>query len=386
MPELNSTQLLEQARKETGLQDIGEEFFLGFQRLVSSIDNETPLSVIGLPAARQRMLRLLTNQLRFQADLKAHPEILEQELLPPVFVSGLPRVGSTKLHRLLAESGDFQAMLFWQGFNHAPFPDAKTNEPDPRIEDAVAYIKWRSMQNPATLAGHYVEASEYEEETYLLEYTFSTYWPTSYFEVPSYLAELKTVDHDSAYLYLRQALQYLQWQFHRDHSRPWVLKSPLNLGYEASIVKNFPEAKFLMLHRDPVTVIPSLAALAGQMRKLYCATVPAESNIARWALAEYSESVDRMLAWRDGVHQTDIMDIAYADVQDHDLKTIRDVYIFLGRELSASAERKISDWLGINRQHQHGVHHYSLESSGLSEGDINEKFSSYKTRFGGYLR
>jgi hypothetical protein len=384
---LNAEQLLEQAQRTTGARDLGHpRFFAGFQRLVRAIDTESPLTEDGRRAAEIRLLRLLKNQLRFQADIAAHPEILEQKLAPPVFVSGLPRVGSTKLHRLLAEGGDFQSMMFWQSYNHARIPGAAPGEPDPRIAEAIDYLTWRSARNPATVAAHFMAAQEPEEETYLLEYGFSNYWPDTYFGIPSYLAALpEFADHDATYLYLRQSLQYLQWQFYRDNPKPWVLKSPLNLGHESHIAKHFPGAVFLILHRDPATVIPSTAALAAQIRKLYCATERSVPELARWTLGEYSSSMERVLAWRDSGPDNPLLDIAYRDVQDDDMAVVTRVYELLGRPLSAEAAARMEVWRVENARHKHGVHEYSLESSGLTAEEINTAFATYIERFGKYL-
>ncbi len=382
----SAEQLIAEARQETGLADFGDGRFLdGLRRLVAGIEAESALSPRGVLALRERMRRLLRNQLRFRADLAAYPEILEQELRAPVFVQGLPRVGSTKLHRLLAESGCFQSLLFWQVYNHARVPGVAAGMQDPRRADAVAYIRWRSAQNPKTLAGHYVEANEPEEETYLLEYTFSNYWMTGYFEIPGYLASLADADHDAAYLYLRQALQYLQWQFHRAAPRPWVLKSPLNFGFEASIARNFPDAKFLVLHRDPVKVIPSVTALAGQMRRLYCRDEPDEPHFAAWALPEYAAEARRHMAWRASAPAGQVMDIGYADIQDREMEMMPALCEFLGQPLTVDAAAQMRAWLAKNPQHQHGVHEYSLRQSGLTEAEIRAAFGPYLERFKAYL-
>ena len=114
----SATDLLRTARVRTGFNELGNgRFFAALDQLVHSINTESQVSADGLQATHERLLRLLVNRLRFQADLIRHPEILAERLLPPLVICGLPRVGSTKLHQLLAKSGDFQALLFWQGLS-----------------------------------------------------------------------------------------------------------------------------------------------------------------------------------------------------------------------------------------------------------------------------
>ena len=78
-----------------------------------------------------------------QRAITEHPEILDEEILPPVFVTSLPRTGSTKLHRMLAATGDFNGLPFWMSYNIAPFPDTEdTGGPDLRIAAAEEHLRW----------------------------------------------------------------------------------------------------------------------------------------------------------------------------------------------------------------------------------------------------
>ncbi|MET0985240.1 MAG: sulfotransferase [Steroidobacteraceae bacterium] len=383
---LTAQQLLEQATARTGLTDLGDDAFLPtLDQLVRSIDRESTLTNEGRTAAQERYIRVLSNRLRFTEDLKRHPEILDTRLLPPVIICGLPRVGSTKLHRLLAESQDFQALIFWQGFNPAPFPNSPADGPDPRIAAAVEFLAWRARSNPATNAGHYMAALEPEEDTYLLEYTLLTYWPTSYFEVRSFLAWLKTQNRDRCYEYVRKLLQYLQWQFHRDRPRPWVLKSPPNLGYEDLMAKHLPGARFVVLHRDPVEVIPSTAAIVREVRRLYCGAAPDVKQVGTWAIEQYADDMSRHMAWRKNAPPDSILDLPYSAVRDDDIDAVRRVYEFCGMTLSAEAEARMREWSRENSQHMHGVHEYSLDEAGLTAEQIEHQFKEYIERFGTFM-
>jgi Sulfotransferase family len=381
-----ASQLLDIARERTGLSDLGEGDFLpALEQLVASIDREATLTEDGRRAAQERFIRLLVNRLRFQADLDRHPGILDERVVPPVVICGLPRVGSTKLHRLLAEGQDFQTLLFWQGFNPAPMPAPPDGGEDPRIAEAVRFLEWRARLNPATNAAHYMAALDPEEDTYLLEYTLRTYWPISYFEVPGFLAWLRTQDRDDAFRYVSRLLKYLQWQFHHDAPRPWVLKSPPNLGYENHLARHLPGARFVVLHRDPVDVIPSAAAIVREVRRLYGGAPAACSKVAAWGLEEFASAMDRHVAWRDTKPANAVLDIAYRDVRDHDIDVVRRVYEFCGMELTRDAEARMADWSRVNSQHKHGVHQYSLEESGLTSAQIERRFSTYIGRFGPLL-
>ena len=126
---INANEILDQAKSETGLSDLGEPlFFEGLNRLIDSINNEANLNEIGIQAQPIRIQGLLTNRLRFEEDLKKFPEILDQEIIAPIVIVGLPRTGSTMTHRLLASDPNHTAMLWWEGRYPALLPGEKRGD------------------------------------------------------------------------------------------------------------------------------------------------------------------------------------------------------------------------------------------------------------------
>jgi hypothetical protein len=181
-------------------------------------------------------------------------------------------------------------------------------------------------------------------------------------------------------------LQYLQWQFPSAQAQPWVLKSPPNLGFEAEMAQQFPGARFVMLHRDPTEVIPSLVAIVREIRRLYGEGAGDLKKVGVWALDEYSTSMSRHLQWRKIVPANSVLDIAYTDIRDDYISVVKRVYDFCGLKLSTHALERMGTWAGDNEQHKHGVHQYTIEESGLSNDLINEHFSEYLSGFDTLIR
>ncbi|UZW57534.1 sulfotransferase [Sphingobium sp. JS3065] len=353
----------------------------GFERLIASVNQEARIG--DAAALRERYLRLLSNRLRFERDLSAEPGILEERLAPPLVIIGLPRVGSTKLQRLLGASGDFQDLLFWQTFNAGP---ANRGEgPEARIADAMRFLRWRSAANPKVDAAHHLAATAPEEEMYLKELSFTISWPMAYLNVPSFIDWLRGADHDYVFEELRRLLQYHQWQFHRGGKRPYILKAPPNLGFEEEISRHFPDARFIMLHRDPVDVIPSLGALSAQVRCLYSAGEPDVASVTRWWFDEFDMAMQRHLRWRDRKPQSAVLDVGYQELLQDDLGVVRRIYAFLGMELGEQHCVTLMRASSSNQQHAQGRHEYSLATGGVGRDEIAEAFSVYSQRFADYL-
>ena len=384
---LTADQLLQTARDQTGLTDLGDDRFLpAFRKMIAAINADTRFSEDGRTRSEARFLRLLVNRLRAAADFKAHPEILDEVIVPPLIILGLPRTGSTKLQRMIGQTDDFRGLLMWQGYNVAPFPDAKPGEEDPRIEDAARFLSWRSSTHAGISKAHHTEAKEPEEELYLVEMSFTNWAAGGYYEIPEYLAWIRSVDRDYVFKYVREMLQYMQWQHYRGQPpKPWILKTPPNLGHEGAILKHFPGAHFVMLHRDVRDAIPSLISLGNSMRHQYIADPPSLPALGAWLLDEADDMLKRHMAWRDSMPNPPVIDVAYDDVLHKDMETVQRIYDFAGVTLQPADRAAMQAWSEGNGQHRHGEHIYSLEGTGLTEEVILARLADYRRRFAAYL-
>lgn len=389
MPRFSYTadDLLKLARERAGLTDFGDERFMpAFRMMVHGLTVDMPVTPAGEELARERFLRLLVNRLRANADFEAHPEIFEEEIAAPLIVLGLPRTGSTKLHRMMGAADSVRSLLMWQGYNPAPFPGGASGEDDPRIEDAARFLAWRASRNASINKAHHAEAKEPEEELYLIELSFANWASVGYYFSPTYLSWLRGQDRDYVYDYMRQMLQYVQWQHHRGAPpKRWILKSPPNLGLEASMLKAFPDARFVMLHRDLMSVIPSWISLTQSMLHQYAETQPGKPEVAQAMMAEAEDMLAKQAAWRASLAKPPILDVAYDEVMRDEMAVIRRVYDFAGMELTPAAEQAMRAWAEANGQHRHGEHVYSLDGSGMTEADILGRLKSYAERYSAYM-
>ena len=100
---LDADTLVAAARAVDGLQDFGDDSYREpLERLLWSLEHEADLNAIGRPAMYQRMLDILSTRLRVQEWLRRHPEIRDEEIVAPLVIVGLPRTGTTMLHRTIA--------------------------------------------------------------------------------------------------------------------------------------------------------------------------------------------------------------------------------------------------------------------------------------------
>lgn len=386
MNRLDVAELLNAARARSGLADFGpDDFREGLDILVKGINEE--VHVDRWDELRERFLRLLTNRLWFADDLKAHPEILDEDVGSPIVISALPRTASTKLHRMLGASGDFRVTPMWQTHMFARIPGEPEGGRVRRIAETKEYEDWQYRISPGLLTGHPMFTHEPEEDKDLGEYTFRHTTLLGMFSSVSYAQWVMQADMTPMYDYLLMQLKYLQWQAREwgDNVRkPWLLKTPCHFGYEAHLQRIFDQPRFIVTHRDPVKCIPSISTASLAARKLYSDEDTA-TNIGASVSALFSHCARVHLDWRERNPQTRILDLGFAEINGDGMSAVRKVYDFFGMPMSAQAEAGMRGWEDNNRRERHAPSQYSSEMIGMTDQEIRAAFEPYTARFSDLL-
>lgn len=377
---LDPEQLLAAARRRTGLDDFGDPAFREpFERIVRSLDGEARLNLIGRIAARQDLLRLLSNRLRMIDDAKRHPEILAGAVRRPIFVTGLPRTGTTLLHGLLAQDPASRAPLTWEMMYPSP-PRRRSAGRDRRVTLADRQIRWFHRLNPAFRSIHPTGAELPEECLVIASHAFVSFQFQTMYDVPSYESWLEQQDLRPSYHWHRFFLQHLQW---RSPAERWVLKAPAHLfGFEA-LFDAYPDAGIVLTHRAPLEVAASLASLTTVLRGTFSDAVDplavGGEMSRRWCGA-----LQGALAQRDAgrVPAGSVVDVLYPDLMRDPIGVVERIYRAFSLDLTAAAEARMRAFLAANPKDKSGRHRYTLEEFGLDAGEEGARYADYARRFG----
>jgi len=381
---LSADALLEKARRSSGIDIDDVEAREPLQIVVDSLNRESRLSLRGLGAMEDRLLRLLDNRLRMARDLLGHPEILDQKIIAPVFVFGLPRSGTTKLQKLLCSTGDYTALPLWKAHNPSLLTGDRNERPDTRIQDTEEYVRWIDRHSPGIRSVHRFDAHEPEEVNPILEHNFRSAYLPAFVQIPSYIEWFATQPPQLSLQYLKRVLQYLQWQFGIDDAKPWVLKNPTFLGLEPVLKEVFPDATLLVTHRRPAEIISSAASLIVNFHKLYSdADVTNAAGIMM--LEGQAYAIDRHLKNRASPAAPDIIDIGYGELTTASMGAVDKIYRRIGQPLSEQARSNMARWECNNQQHKFGAHRYALADFALSNALIDRQFGEYLQQFDAYF-
>ncbi|MEM1114793.1 MAG: sulfotransferase [Pseudomonadota bacterium] len=252
--------ILADAREATGLSDFGRMDFLDRLTVIcEEWEADQGLNGIGRMGLRGRLLTHAKNRLLIQDLLFRHPEIHSIEIERPIIVVGLPRSGTTHLLNLLAADSRLRAMPFWESAEPVPNPldMPRDDGVDPRYQRCAE--AWEMMQQTVPLLGamHPQDPDHINEEIELMQPNFGSYNYEWYSYSPRWRDYYLQMDQLPHYEYMKTAIKVLQFQQSPELPRRWVLKSPMHLENLTEVQAVFPDATFVVTHRDPVSVIQS---------------------------------------------------------------------------------------------------------------------------------
>jgi hypothetical protein len=379
-PVLDADVLIAAARRETGLHEFGPEPLREpLARLCDSLCREVPLSGAGRESARRRLMSLLATRLRLQDLWRRRPEILALPVEAPWFIVGLPRSGTTFLHRLLASDPGLRSAPLWEIMNPLPAGDieAPQPQPDPRIAMAEQALAALHRVAPGLQAMHEMEAQAPDEELNLLALGFCSMGFEFSFGVPSYVQWYAQQDQREGYRFFRKVLQTLQWL---RGGRHWVLKAPSHMEQLGPLLHVFPDATVIQTHRDAVTATVSLASLTCHGVHAYF-DQPDPTRVGRCM----SEAVERLLRAivRDRAEgDPRFVDVHFVPLMADPIEIVRRVYAAAGRELGAPAEQAMRRWFEEHPRGRHGAHAYTASEFGIDPGERHAALAFYHRRFG----
>ena len=304
-------ELLAAARGATGLDDFGDDSFLeGLERLVRSLRDEASMNAVGEAAVPYLIVNLLTHRLQIEEWYRRHPEIDDEPIEAPLIGLGLPRTGSTALSFLLAEDPDARSLRAWEAKRPCP-PPSTVEGPDPRIAQAEAEDAHRDKLAPRLADLLPSTATGPEECQDLMALDFKAHYFQAFAYIPSYSRWLLDADLTSTYLYERRVLKLLQWG---TPAKPWRLKCPTHLLFLDHLDRAFPDARFVMTHRDPTEVLVSVADLYAEVGSQFNDVLDA-GYLGALNLEHWSTAMERVVAFRDAGADDRFYDLDFRAVQ-----------------------------------------------------------------------
>src|SRR5262249_10872539 len=139
------------------------------------------LGLFGRFATRWDTVRFLTNLLRLRHQETIAPEIAEQRIDQPIFITGVPRSGTTYLHHLLANDPANRIPRIWQLIHPYPLAGAPPGN-DRRQRMVDRQLKMFALLAPEFRSLHPVTAASPQECSEITAHVFTSLrFDTNYF-------------------------------------------------------------------------------------------------------------------------------------------------------------------------------------------------------------
>jgi hypothetical protein len=298
---------------------------------------------------------------------RRHPEIDDVAIDAPLIGLGLPRTGSTALSFLLAQDPGIRYLRQWESSQPCPPPSTVVGV-DPR--------SGLPAETAGTRAHVPVDASGPMECLDLMALDFKTHIYQAFAQIPSYSSWLVDADLTSTYLYERRVLKLLQWG---EPARPWRLKTPTHILFLEDLNRAFPDARFVMTHRDPTAEILSVAAvyadIAGVFTDHLDLTYMGRLNVEHWSLG-----MERVLKFRDDGNDDRFYDIGFLAMRADPIGEVSALYEWLGEPVTDDFEAGMRAWWAANAENHEPGAHSDPATFGLDLDQVRPRFADYVAR------
>jgi hypothetical protein len=365
---LDPDELERNASRQEGHDDFGApEYRKGLEMLVDSAERDANLHTLGRMHMRGLIIELLVTRLRLSR-VKAKASGNSKPMLPPLVVCGLPRSGTTFLHRMLAERADARPLPLWE--LREPIPER--GKPDDRLARARARDKRLAALLPDDAdAQHLVRAELPDECGHLLKVAF---WSSLFWQVPAYryLEWYLAADPTPAYRDYRALLDVLA-----KPDRRLILKDPFHARHLDRLLAVLPDAMVVQTHRDPVEIVPSFHKLATTYHALLSERFDRARTIAldmRWlqAIVHDGRELRAKLAPRR------VFDVDYPELLADPLGVVDRMHAHFGLEFDENDRNRIARFVAENPQHKHGRNRYTAADFGQHDDEIAAAFAEYR--------
>lgn len=372
-------ELLAAAREQTGLEDFGGGTFReGLEVYCDSVRTEARLNEVGGVAVAANVVSSLANRLKVVDWAGRHPDVADEAIRAPLVVIGMFRAGTTLLSNLLDQDPGNRALLRWEATDCVPPPGPAELRSGSRVDAARAGAAMLEQLNPMVPVVHHEDVDGPTECIAVMSQEFKSMALEAIANVPTYGEWLLATDQRSAYEHHRLVLQVLQSGGARGR---WTLKSPHHATALEALTCVYPDARLVLLHRDPVILCASVCSLIHTLSSTF-SDADHRAYIALHWTDMLETSIERVDAFRRAHPEHPIIDVQYDDLVRAPVETVAGIYAACGDVLGEGAASAMHAYVRSHRQGRFGEHRYDLADFGLEKAEISERFSGYVHRYG----
>lgn len=373
-------QLHELVAKEVGAEDFGpSDYLAGLEVLLQSMDYDPHFSTLGRRMAWGTVVGVLRGRAQAARSMRENPGFDAHVIAAPVVITGVPRTGTTALHRLLAVDQRFQGLQTWLLDSPMPRPPIETWKNHPQFQKSVATLEAQYAAAPEKRAAHYRAAEEVHECCMALRQSFVSNLWTCAWSAATYDAWWQCQSEEPAYRHYHRCVQLIG---SNDPQKRWLLKNPGHIANLDLLFAVYPDAKVIQTHRDPAKALPSLVSNLMQLNSLTeegRSEQRAQIMLAR-EVAKWSSALRKAEPVREH-HPGQVLDVLHGDFHRDPMRVLERIYAFIGMDITDAAREGFARRIRAKPELAHGVHRYDIANYGMTHGEVREPFRDYIRRY-----
>jgi hypothetical protein len=366
--------LLASATKAVGLDDFGaddDKYREALEVLLESYQRDADFTPLGSKISRFYLRGALTGRLLSEAAWKKYPQHVDVPIERPIFVTGLPRTGTTALHRLLAADPAHQGLQLWLAEYPQPRPPRETWADNPVYRQVEARYTQQNSEYPEHTGLHYSTADEVEECWRLLQQSVHSVSYEGLAHVPRYAQWLSKQDWTPSYRRHRKNLRLIGLN---EAGKRWVLKNPSHLFALDALFATYPDALVVQCHRPAETIMASMCSLSEHTTKGWSNSFVG-AQIGSDALETWSRGLERFNAERANHNSAQFYDVDYFDFIADPFAAVEGIYRHFGLPFTDAARQAIEEMHTESKTGPRAPKHtYALSDYGLTVDAVKARF------------
>jgi Sulfotransferase family len=363
------------ATKACGLDDFGSDddnYCEALSVLLESFRRDADLTEFGSKMNRFFVRNALVARLMSEAAWKQYPQHADVPIERPIFVTGLPRTGTTVIHRLLAADPRHQGLELWLAEFPQPRPPREKWSESPVFAEMDARFKKAHEEDPDYTGLHFMTPDEVEECWQLLRQSLHSVSYETLAHLPTYSQWLSKQDWTKPYQRHRKNLQLIGLN---DAEKRWVLKNPSHLFALDALIATYPDALVVQCHRPAETIMASMCSLAHHTTAGWSNSFVG-AQIGEDAMETWSRGLKRFNDVRADHDPAQFYDLDYFDFIKDPLASVEGIYRHFGIDLTDEARSAIEQSHAESQQGPRAPKHtYSLADYGLTAEQVKERFA-----------
>jgi Sulfotransferase family len=360
-----------------GLDDFGPANYLpGLRQLLQSMDAEMRCTEIGAQFAIGTIAGTLAARLHTQHGWKQRTDYRRVEIRRPLVITGIPRTGTTALHKLLSMDPQFQGLERWLAESPQVRPPRAQWSANPWFRMTVANLEAFFAAMPEMRKAHDMVADEVDECLEVTRQDFASNRFGSSMHVPSYDRWWHQQSELPAY---RRYVDVLRLVGADEPDKQWLLKNPGHVAEIDCLLDVLPEALVIQTHRDPGKAIPSLCSTLHMARRMFEGDAARAEVIGPREIEYWAQAMDKMARVR-AQRPDQFVDVDHREFHRDPLGVVRRIYDRFGLILSGEAEASMRRWIAESPTSKHGEHRYDIEDYGITAAQVRDRFADYIER------